>query len=112
MEINDNGNSEIWLDVNMEDFMEKLASCINKKLLLRYLQFYTTNDMPKISAVWQPIQTMKNVFQRHDVTKYGFLYELGESMKCNRPVTFLSAYRYEDVTYFVAVWETFLRTQS
>ncbi|XP_045196482.2 uncharacterized protein LOC123551538 isoform X2 [Mercenaria mercenaria] len=101
--------TEIWLDLSMEDFVTKLANCIEGKLLLNYLQFYTTEDMPKISAVWHPTNVTNNVFQRHDVTKYGFLFELGESMKCNRPVSFISAYRYEDVTYFVAVWETDVR---
>lgn len=76
---------------------------------MNYLKFYTTEGALKISAVWHQGYEQKNLFQRYDVTKYGFLFELGESLKCNRPVSFISAYRYEDVTYFVAVWQVEVR---
>lgn len=92
--------------------MSELETLIVEGYFLRYIQFYTTDDMPKISAVWHMCISHgkeNNFFQRHDVTKYGFLYELGESMKTNRPVSFITTYQHEDVTYFAAIWETVLR---
>lgn len=105
-------SSRVWRGLSMEDFIARLATEISSGYNLRYIQFYTTDDMPRISAVWHKSVDGKkrnNCFQRHDVSKYGFLYELGESLKCNRPVSFVNAYRHEDVTYFAAIWETKVR---
>ena len=43
------------------------------------------------------------------MSKYGFLYELRESLKLNRPVKFISSYQYEGVVYFNAIWNSDIR---
>ena len=80
-----------------------------QKLSLDHLQFYTTKTEPKVGGVWSARRTYKPCFQRHDVSKYGFLYELQESLKLNRPVKFVSSYQYEGVVYFNAIWNSDLR---
>ena len=75
-----------------------------KKLSLDYLQFYSTKDEPKVGGVWSARKTTKPCFQRHDVSRYGFLYELRESLKKNMTVRFVSSYQYEGVIYFNAIW--------
>ena len=75
-----------------------------QKLSLDYLQFYCTKSEPKVGGVWSSRKTNKPCFQRHDVSKYGFLYELRESLKQNRTVKFVSSYQYEGVVYFNAIW--------
>lgn len=85
---------------------------IEKKFRLVYIQFYGTGDHPEISAVWTKTSAISNVFQRHDVSKYGFLYELTSTMRSNREVSFISAYENEGVVNFAAIWECCVRTKG
>ena len=91
--------------------MSELSDIISRRHHLSYIQFYSMSASPAISAVWTK-KTYRNLFQRHDVTKYGFLLELRESMQCNRPVLFVSAYEYEGVVYFATIWDVLVRKSS
>lgn len=89
--------------------MTSLGTAILRNQTLAYIQFYRKGDEPCISAVWHK-KKFHNVFQRHDVTKYGFLFELRETLQSNRKVLFVSAYENEGVVYFSTLWDTNLRT--
>lgn len=89
--------------------MTSLGTAILRNQTLAYIQFYRKGDEPCISAVWHK-KKFHNVFQRHDVTKYGFLFELRVTLQSNRKVLFVSAYEYEGVVYFATLWDTNLRT--
>ncbi|WAR09018.1 hypothetical protein MAR_018976 [Mya arenaria] len=103
---------EQWLELPIQNYVEDLQIKIENYGRLEYLQFYTTDDMPEISAVWKTSTSILNVFQRHDVTLYGFLFELRESMIHNRYVLFVSAYEYEGVVYFSTIWSCSTRTRK
>lgn len=99
------GSFSNWTGLAIEQYFKCLSRCIEDGKKLNYIQFYSTPETPVVSAVWHGYRSINNnVFQRHDVTKYGFLFELRESMQCNRPVLFISAYEHEGVVYFSTIW--------
>ena len=103
-------SQKIWLDITVDNFVYLLNQFYMKQFTLDYLQFYNTKTEPKVSGVWSSKQVNQPCFQRHDVSKYGFLYELVESMRKNMTVKFVSSYEYEGVVYFNAIWDKLART--
>ncbi|XP_060067712.1 uncharacterized protein LOC132547921 [Ylistrum balloti] len=92
-----------WLQITPDNFVYELG----KKLSLHtfglvYVKFYTDGDLPSVSMI---LTTEKPsvCLQRHDVSRFGFLYELHRS--ADVPVQFLCGYRSEGILNFAAVWE-------
>ncbi|KAK3598821.1 hypothetical protein CHS0354_007425 [Potamilus streckersoni] len=93
-----------WLNITVENFLYELNRQTKQNHGLIYVKFYTGKDLPKVSAVWSSNDNSV-VLQRHDVSRYGFLYEMKESMRKNVLVKFVNSYMDDGIVYFAAVWE-------
>ena len=98
-------NTVSWLQLTMENFVFELGKNSVKNLAPIYVNCFTVKDEPYVSAIWFPGQH-KTYFQRHDVSIYGFLYELFETAKDNIYAEKMCGYYNEGVLNFLAVWST------
>lgn len=70
---------------------------------LSYIRAYHVKGQPRFSAIW----TNRNAElsgTRHNVSKYGFMYELEEAARNNFYAQCISCYENEGVLNFVASW--------
>lgn len=70
---------------------------------LSYLRAYHVKGQPRFSAIWTN-QDAELSGTRHNVSKYGFLFELGEAAQNNFYAQCISSYMWEDVVNFAASW--------
>ena len=71
---------------------------------LSYVRAYHVKRQPRFSVIWTN-QSTELSGTRHHVSKYGFLYELGEAAKKNFFAQCISSYFNEGVLNFVASWK-------
>lgn len=71
---------------------------------LSYIRAYHVKGKPRFSVIWTN-QNAELSATRHNVSKYGFLFELGEAAKKNFYAQCISCYVNEDVLNFVASWK-------
>lgn len=72
-------------------------------MTLSYVRAYHVKGKPRFSVVWtNEIARLSGT--RHNVSKYGFLFELAEAAKKNFYAQCISCYVNEDVLNFVASW--------
>ncbi|XP_068699047.1 uncharacterized protein [Montipora foliosa] len=70
---------------------------------LSYVRAYHVKGQPRFSVIWtNRIAELSGT--RHNVSKYGFLFELGEAAKNDFYVRCISCYLNEGVVNFVASW--------
>lgn len=70
---------------------------------LSYIRAYHVKGQPRFSVIWTN-QNAELSGTRHNVSKYGFLFELSEAAKKNFCAQCISCYLNEDVLNFVASW--------
>ena len=70
---------------------------------LSYVRAYHVKGQPRFSVIWTN-RSAELSGTRHNVSKYGFLFELGEAAKNNFYAQCISCYVNEDVLNFVASW--------
>ena len=70
---------------------------------LSYIRAYQVKGQPRFSVIWTN-QNAELSATRHNVSKYGFLFELGEAAKKNFYAQCISGYVNEYVLNFVASW--------
>ena len=98
--------------------MSSLQENTEQQYSLDYLQFYTLDGRVHVSAVWTKKNITRSAFQRHivyqryNVSKFGLMFEIKESLKKNQPVKCLCSYTDEDVKYFVCIWGRYNRTNK
>lgn len=72
-------------------------------VVLSYVRAYHVKGQPRFSVIWTN-QKAGLSGTRHNVSKYGFLFELGEAAKNNFYAQCISCYINEDVLNFLASW--------
>ncbi|XP_029635018.1 uncharacterized protein LOC115210556 isoform X1 [Octopus sinensis] len=92
-----------WLGITLDNFVFELKKQINNKLTLIYVKFFNNGDNSFVSAIWNSKQE-KNYWQRHSVSRYGFLYEVRKASAKNLHVDYVSSYVEDGVVYFAAFW--------
>ena len=70
---------------------------------LSYIRAYQVKGQPRFSAIWTNQRSSLSA-TRHNVSKYGFLFELEEAAKKNVYAQCVSSYVNEGVLNFVASW--------
>ncbi|KAL4232640.1 hypothetical protein ACF0H5_007329 [Mactra antiquata] len=97
-------------NISMETFPELMAQKVEQGFYLEDFHVYATADGPHFCGVWKKgdiaYNLENNVYLRHGVSRYGFLFEMQESLADNLPVKFVEAYMEEDVINFATVWNT------
>ncbi|XP_021344512.1 uncharacterized protein LOC110444462 [Mizuhopecten yessoensis] len=92
-----------WLQVTPDNFVYELGKKLSLGLYgLVYVKFYTDGDLPSVSMVLTS-EKPSLCLQRHDVSRFGFLYELHQS--ADVPIQFLCGYKSEGILNFASVWE-------
>ncbi|XP_069129619.1 uncharacterized protein [Argopecten irradians] len=92
-----------WLQITPENFVYELSKKLSLGMFsLEFVKFYSDGDLPSVSMI---LTTEKPSLcqQRHDVSRFGFLYELHQS--ANVPVQFLCGYMSEGILNYSAIWE-------
>ncbi|XP_052086879.1 uncharacterized protein LOC127724072 isoform X2 [Mytilus californianus] len=92
-----------WLQITMENFVFELGKNSRKNLAPVYVNCFSIGGEPFVSAIWIPGEK-KQYLQRHDVSIYGFLYELQESVKNQVSLEKICSYYNDGVLNFLAVW--------
>ncbi|XP_033740833.1 uncharacterized protein LOC117327774 [Pecten maximus] len=92
-----------WLQITPDNFVYELSKKLSLGTFgLAYVKFYTDGDLPSVSMILTTEEPLL-CHQRHDVSRFGFLYELHQS--ADVPIQFLCGYKSEDILNFAAVWE-------
>ena len=82
-----------WAGLPVASYLPRLSAMITARQQLLYHQFHSTDGDPVVSGVWRPSARRENVYQRHDVSRYGFLIELHETLLEDREVRmFVASY--------------------
>lgn len=92
-----------WLQITMENFVFELGKNSSKNLAPAYVNCFSIGGDPFVSAIWIPGEK-KQYLQRHDVSIYGFLYELQESVNSQVYLEKVCSYYNDGVLNFLAVW--------
>ena len=92
-----------WLQIRLENFVFELGRNMTKGLILTHVNCFPVNDESYVSCVWVP-GDRKQYLQRHDVSIYGFLYELQESVNNNVRLENVCSYYSDDILNFLAIW--------
>lgn len=98
-----NGECIAEFDLKPDYYQLEFHRQAKRGVTLSYIRAYQVKGKPRFSVVW----TNQNAClsgTKHDVSKYGFLFELEEAAKKNFYAQCISCYVNEDVLNFVASW--------
>lgn len=92
-----------WTAITVDNFLFELNKHIKNNLSLAYVKFFNNEENALVSAIWNS-WTKSNYWQRHGVSRYGFLYEVRKCAAKNQRMDYLNAYIDDGVINFAAFW--------
>ena len=92
-----------WTAITVDNFLFEFNKQIKNNLSLAYIKFFNDGENPLVSAIWNS-RTKCNYWQRHGVSRYGFLYEVRQCAIKNQYLDYVSAYLEDGVVNFAAFW--------
>lgn len=100
-----NGECIAEFDLKPDYYQFEFHKQAKQGVTLSYVRAYHVKGKPRFSVVWTN-QIARLSGTRHNVSKYGFLFELEEAAKKNFYAQCISCYVSEDVLNFIASWNT------
>lgn len=98
-----NGECIAEFDLKPDYYQFEFHRQAKQGVTLSYVRAYHVKGKPRFSVIWTN-QIARLSGTRHNVSKYGFLFELEEAAKKNFYAQCISCYISEDVLNFVASW--------
>lgn len=98
-----NGECIAEFDLKPDYYQFEFHRQAKQGVTLSYVRAYHVKGKPRFSVIWTN-QIARLSGTRHNVSKYGFLFELVEAAKKNFYAQCISCYISEDVLNFVASW--------
>lgn len=98
-----NGECIAEFDLKPDYYQFEFHRQAKQGVTLSYVRAYHVKGKPRFSVIWTN-QIARLSGTRHNVSKYGFLFELEEAAKKNFFAQCISCYISEDVLNFVASW--------
>ncbi|CAH3121427.1 unnamed protein product [Pocillopora meandrina] len=98
-----NGECIAEFDLKPDYYQFEFHKQAKEGLMLSYAKAYNVKGQPRFSVIWTN-EKAEISGTRHNVSKYGFLFELREAAKKNFYAKCVSCYNNEDVLNFLASW--------
>ena len=98
-----NGECIAEFDIKPDHYQFEFNRQAKQGEQLSYIRAYQVKGQPRFSAIWTNQRSSLSA-TRHNVSKYGFLFELEEAAKKNVYAQCVSSYVNEGVLNFVASW--------
>lgn len=98
-----NGECIAEFDLKPDYYQFEFHKQAKEGLMLSYAKAYHVKGQPRFSVIWTN-EKAEISGTRHNVSKYGFLFELKEAAKKNFYAKCVSCYNNEDVLNFLASW--------
>lgn len=98
-----NGECIAEFDIKSDHYQFEFNRQAKQGGQLSYIRAYQVKGQPRFSAIWTNQRSSLSA-TRHNVSKYGFLFELEEAAKKNVYAQCVSSYVNEGVLNFVASW--------
>ena len=98
-----NGECIAEFDLKPDYYQFEFHKQTKEGLMLSYAKAYHVKGQPRFSVIWTN-EKAEISGTRHNVSKYGFLFELREAAKKNFYAKCVSCYNNEDVLNFLASW--------